>query len=118
MTKELFLDCLKDNTKAYGKYGLIIADPAHSEIAEAGIFKILVRHLENYYDLNEEEKKLLHDKSGSFRVFFKRMHNKGQTKGEKRLDRKKTDKKANDFSFTKDVFKDGAGGGKSHFEKL
>lgn len=103
MTKEAFLDCFKDNEKEYGKYGLILADPDHAEIAKVSSLKIFFRHLETFYHLTEDEKKILKAKSRSFRAFFDRMQGRTE-KEEKKGTKGKGNAKKAPFQFTKQAF--------------
>lgn len=104
MNKEAFLDCFRNNQKEYGKYGAILVDPEFSEIAANSSPMVLYRHLEQFYQLNEEEKKLIRSKVRSFRAFLLRWK-KGSTGNRGKKDRiKKSDKKT-EFQFSKEAFR-------------
>lgn len=110
MTKESFLACLQNNQREYGKYGLIISDHDHRELAESSSFKIFLRHLETFYELNEQEKSLLKSKIRTFRIYFNKMKQGTTVLQKKDAKQKKKDKSAG-FSFTKTAYTDAEKGG-------
>jgi hypothetical protein len=109
MNKEAFLNCFRNNEKEYGKYGAILVDQGLAEIAASSSPKILYRHLEQLYELNEEEKALIRSKMRSFRAFLLRWKKSGSATAVKKDKKTKPDKKA-DFQFSKEVFKETSGG--------
>jgi len=109
MNKEAFLNCFKNNEKEYGKYGAILVDQELAEIAASSSPKILYRHLEQLYELNDEEKALIRSKIRSFRAFLLRWKKSTSGTAVKKERKTKTDKKT-DFQFSREVFKDSPGG--------
>ncbi len=109
MNKEAFLNCFRNNEKEYGKYGAILVDQELAEIAATSSPKILYRHLEQFYDLNEEEKTLIRSKIRSFRAFLLRWKKSASGTTVKKQVKPKTDKKP-EFQFSQKAFKDGAPG--------
>jgi hypothetical protein len=104
MTKDAFLDCFRNNEKEYGKYGAILVDPELTEIAANSSPKVLYRHLEQLYQLNEEEKQLIRSKVRSFRAFLLRWKKGSGSTTAKKSVKKKADKTSS-FQFSKEVFK-------------
>lgn len=104
MNKEAFLDCFRNNEKEYGKYGAILVDPEFSDIAANSSPMVLYRHLEQFYQLNEEEKKLIRSKVRSFRAFLLRWK-KGSAGSTAKKDRKKQTDKKTEFEFSKEAFR-------------